>query len=433
MLPILDIFVQMARGWQRLSEQHITYLALACFVLVILGLLFVLFSEQTQYNRLAIQHETVQIASTLLEEFLREGTLNTQDIDRSILGFGLYAGGGVAIVRFGTAPTTFAQLPRDKVNPFFEVTDSRVVLFQPLASPRMLRPPGGPSARRRGNMMDMMAENRSSIYVEIERSFFSGGSNRFRWILLSVLGLVGFLMTAVVHLYNRNRKYRAKEAAQRQLILLGEAARTLAHEIRNPLGSIRIQSKLLERKLPEAGKEHFEIINQEVERLNLLSTRVGEFIRNPTGSPEKIDLAGYLRELTGRLDFTLELTIEGSEPQYVVFDKVRLPSVCENIIRNARESMQSARETTGNKKPVVEAVIETHSEFVVMNILDRGHGVPAAERERIFDPFYTTKPSGSGMGLATAKRLVEAAGGQITVSDRKGGGTRVQVMFKRSL
>jgi two-component system sensor histidine kinase HydH len=415
----------MRRLLRSLKEQEIVYLAMTGFILVLAALLFLFFSRENQRSRMSMEYEADRVASSLLVRFLRDGQLDTGTLDRRILAFGIYSDRGAPLLLYGSAPPLLTS--GDGENPWtrFQVTKARIILTRPLGMAPMM--PGMP------HMMDHRFPSgqperrppvfRNIVHIEIERSFFAAGSQRFRITLLLIFVLVTLIMAALGYIYNRNRRYRQKAESQRQLIQLGEAARTLVHEIRNPLGSIRIQSSLLAKKLSGPDRSHTDIINQEVERLNLLSARVGEFLRNPSGRPVAIDLGAYLHDLSGRLEYPVRMPNAGGESWMIRFDRDRLPSVCENIIRNAHESQPADGE--------VEIALGSEDEFIVMEVLDRGAGIPERDHERVFEPFYTTKSEGFGIGLSTARRLVEAMGGRITISGRRGGGTSVKLYFRR--
>jgi two-component system sensor histidine kinase HydH len=416
----------MRQGLKALKEQQIVYLAMAGFILVLAALLFLFFSRESRQTRLSMQYEADRVATSLLVRYLRDDLADGRDLTRPLLGFGVYNEAGAPLLLYGSAPH---RLPRGGDGQWarFQVTRTRVVLVRPAGMaplmpgmPHMMARPS-PSAPSR-----LLPMFHNAVYLEMERSYFSGDSGRLRLTLLFIFLLVTLIMAALGYVYTRNRRYRQKEESQRQLVQLGEAARTLVHEIRNPLGSIRIQSRLLEKKLPPGEQGHIRIINQEVERLKRLSTRVGEFLRNPAGNPVAIDLHAYLRGLSRRLDYPVRLSPGAGGARMIVFDRDRLPSVCENIIRNAYESARGAP-----RDAQVEVVLKEEDGYVIMEVLDRGAGIPARDRERVFDPFYTTKSEGSGIGLSTARRLVEATGGRILIGDRDGGGTSVKVFFRK--
>jgi two-component system sensor histidine kinase HydH len=257
------------------------------------------------------------------------------------------------------------------------------------------------------------------VYLEIRQNEF-WGAQRLRQILFPLSLLI---LTATVfifrHLILRNGEYKRRIEEQKSLVVLGTAASTLAHEIKNPLLSIRLQTSILERFCPPESRRELDIINAEVDRLSALSYRVNEYLRDPRGNACLVDLGEVFKTLSLRLlgrDVTLLRT---PGPLIARIDPERLISVGENILRNALES--------GGDPEEIRVELGLEEGQIRIDILDRGPGIPEGDKNRVFDPFFTTKSRGTGIGLAVAKRFVEAAGGNIRIGDREGGGCAVTV------
>lgn len=237
---------------------------------------------------------------------------------------------------------------------------------------------------------------------------------------LVLLALVFF----VRGLYLRNREYRERIEAQQNLVVLGTAASTLAHEIKNPLLSIRLQTGILEKLSPEKGREELGIINEEVDRLSALSYRINDYLRDAAGQPAPLNIATILSEISLRI-CGRNIVEENSLTDALVFmDAGRARSVFENIIRNAIES--------GSPENAIGAAILRNDDngsdktgAVNISIYDRGRGIAEGDIKRVFDPFFTSKSTGTGIGLSIGKRFVEAAGGTIGIENREGGGVTV--------
>ncbi|MDR1048057.1 MAG: HAMP domain-containing histidine kinase [Treponema sp.] len=215
-------------------------------------------------------------------------------------------------------------------------------------------------------------------------------------------------------LYLRNREYRERIESQKNLVVLGTAAGTLAHEIKNPLLSIRLQTGILEKTLPGTGREELILINEEVDRLSALVYRVNDFLRDAAGNTVPLNPADLLEETSQRLCGRNIVTEDSVKESRVSTDPARLRSVFENIIRNALEAEGPEGE--------IKAVISREGGEIVIRIMDRGKGIEEKDKSRIFDPFYTTKSTGAGIGLAICKRFLEAAGGSIVLENRENGG-----------
>jgi len=233
------------------------------------------------------------------------------------------------------------------------------------------------------------------------------------------------LVLYIRFLYIRNREYRERIEAQKNLVILGTAAGTLAHEIKNPLSSIRIQTGLLEKLYPENGRNEVAIINEEVDRLSALSSRIGDYLRDSKGNPVPLDLRALLTETGIRL-CGRNITEEGKEV-LVSADKDRLRSAFENLIRNALESGGPPENIDVSITPAVKN--GGKSGRVTVCVLDRGKGIAKEDMGRLFDLFFTRKSMGSGIGLSICKRFVEAAGGSIRLENREEGGAAARVVL----
>ncbi|MDR2134099.1 MAG: HAMP domain-containing histidine kinase, partial [Treponema sp.] len=238
-----------------------------------------------------------------------------------------------------------------------------------------------------------------------------------------------FLVFYIRHLYLRNREYRGRIEAQRNLVVLGTAAGTLAHEIKNPLLSIRLQTGILE-KLGHEGEE-IQIINQEVDRLSALIDRVTDYLREPEGNRKPLNIYDLLAETSRRICGRDIVSGDSARDACILADEDRIRSVLENLLRNALES--------GSPPEEIGASVGRDGEDgggksgaargAVIRIFDRGRGIEEKNLKRIFDPFFTSKSTGTGIGLAVSRRFTEAAGGSVRVENREGGGLMVILVF----
>ncbi|MDR2418488.1 MAG: sensor histidine kinase [Treponema sp.] len=227
-----------------------------------------------------------------------------------------------------------------------------------------------------------------------------------------------FLMWYIRRLYLRNHEYRERIEAQKNLVVLGTAASTLAHEIKNPLLSIRLQTGILKKLCPN-GSDEVAIIDDEVERIAALIYRVNDYLREAEGSPVTIEIGDFVNKTAHRL-CGRNIVNEGSASDALVsMDTERARSVFENIIRNALEA-------GGNEADVGASIVHVGN-TVVVSVFDRGKGIAEADLKRVFDPFFTKKSTGTGIGLAISKRFIEAVGGTIELTNREGGGAVAMV------
>jgi two-component system sensor histidine kinase HydH len=202
-------------------------------------------------------------------------------------------------------------------------------------------------------------------------------------------------------------------------VVLGTAASTLAHEIKNPLLSIRLQTGILDKLYSSQGREELSIINEEVDRLSALTYRVNDYLREAKGKPAPV----YLRELlaeTSRRICGRDIVVPGTAADAAALaDPERLRSVFENLIRNALES--------GGPPEKIEASVSRSGGSVTVVVGDRGGGIAEGDLGRVFDPFFSRKSTGTGIGLSISRRFVEAAGGSIVMANREGGGAEARI------
>ena len=293
--------------------------------------------------------------------------------------------------------------------------------------PQAERPATNRQERRQGQPQ-AEGEAGSQLLTSLARSryFYADISHNEYWRTLSVTTalfplveiILLFLIFCMRFLYLRNVEYREKIETHHNLVVLGTAAGTLAHEIKNPLLSIRLQTGILEKTIGDRENNEIEIINQEVERLSSLVYRVNDYLREPAGEQMPVNISELAAETAKRV---CGIDMPPAAPVMIYADEARMRSVLENVLRNAVESESPAAE--------INVQVEARDSTATVLIRDRGKGVDEKNIELIFDPFFTSKSTGTGIGLAICKRFTEAAGGAISVKNRKGGGLAVTLEF----
>jgi two-component system sensor histidine kinase HydH len=357
-------------------------------------------------------------------------------LSERIAGFAIYGEDLSLQYRWGDAPDVFNEgiIGDQKTNKFNRYTIQnkkgdrvKFVLHHERPSP----PFGGPmqTAPPRKNPNRVAQENfvnafnilaaGNYIYIDITHPAY--------WrvqTLTEVLFPVceAALLAAVFYirrLYLRNREYRERIEAQKNLVVLGAAASTLAHEIKNPLLSIRLQTGILKKLLPDTGQEEVAIIDEEVERLSELTYRVNDYLREAQGNKAPLPVYPMIAETAQRLCGRNIVRKNVLGEAAVFMDPYRARSVFENVLRNALES--------GGDEAEVGVSITRNNGFISIEVFDRGKGISDADMKRVFDPFFTRKSAGTGIGLSISKRFVEAVDGSIVLERREGGGTVARI------
>ncbi len=216
---------------------------------------------------------------------------------------------------------------------------------------------------------------------------------------------------------------------------LGRMAASLAHEVRNPLASMSGSIQLL-RQVPGLGEEDerlMRIVLRETERMDAL---IGDFLtyaRPPSPRWEEQDLRSQVADILRLLEagapgggrFRLQAP---AEPVLAEVDGSFLRQVLHNLLKNAAEASPSEAEV---EVVVAPGKVRNHIEGVEISVADRGEGIPPEVLPEIFEPFRTSKPHGTGLGLAVVYQLVSTLGGVIDVGSRPGGGTVFTVFIPR--
>ncbi len=221
-----------------------------------------------------------------------------------------------------------------------------------------------------------------------------------------------------------------------RLAAIGRLAAGVAHEIRNPLAAISGSIELLRSMSDDRGEgqsaELWDIVGREIDRLNAQITSLLEYARPRLPDPTPLDLGVAVAE-TVRVfqnDRRLgagRLQLAPSAPLWVDADPGQLRQVLWNLLRNAAEA------SPGGEPIAITLGAEAASdgEWAWVAIRDRGAGIAEQDRARLFEPFATTKKTGTGLGLATVHRIVSEHRGKIEIGDADGGGAVATVRLPR--
>ena len=225
-----------------------------------------------------------------------------------------------------------------------------------------------------------------------------------------------------------------KEASQRErLSSLGRMSTVIAHEIRNPLMIIKATLSILRRAdlTAEERREAVADIADETTRLNRIVTEVLDFARPiqfefTESSINDICRASAAAAWAGDAESRVALELDASLPR-IVTDPERLRSALVNIMTNARHAVQAAHVADTGAASVTVRTRSNGNGHVVVSIRDRGVGIAPEDMGRIFDPYYTTRRAGTGLGLPISKNIIEGMGGTLAVSSERGVGTEIRI------
>lgn len=223
------------------------------------------------------------------------------------------------------------------------------------------------------------------------------------------------------------RKLEGKLRRTERLAALGKMAAGVAHELRNPLSSIKGLALLLKGKVSgdEKGKETADILVQEVERLNRSIGELLDYARPGQLQLTRVPLSEVLNKAIGLVAvdaaaMAIRLHVDLPESGDILeVDEDKMNQVFLNLLLNAIQAMPDGGE--------LNIAMRTDRSGVTCDICDTGIGVSEEDLAKVFDPYFTTKSDGTGLGLALSSKIVEEHGGTITMRSSEGAGTRVSL------
>jgi len=223
------------------------------------------------------------------------------------------------------------------------------------------------------------------------------------------------------------------------------AAAGLVHEIKNPLAAIHLHLQLLEGYASDIKEEPLK--NKIKEKIRYVRSEIGtlnqslhDFLRllraERVEQTTQVDLNRLIQDVVEFIE--PQVLREGIDLQFspgdtektVLLDPTFIKQIIMNLILNSIEAFEKSSLPLEKRKIIV--TTGEKSDYSYVSVMDNGPGIPAEIREKIFDPFYTTKESGSGLGLAIVKRMVSAMDGHMELYSNPGEGTEFTVYFTHS-
>jgi PAS domain S-box-containing protein len=230
-----------------------------------------------------------------------------------------------------------------------------------------------------------------------------------------------YQFTVISYDITERKRTEAVVRDQASLAQLGKMAAVVAHEVRNPIAGIRGALQILERRLAAAGPEQ-RIVRESVARLDALNDIVQDLLLFASPRPPRLEpvaLATIFDDILVLLKADprfaqVDVRVDIGQAR-VDADREQLKQVLLNLMLNSAQAMQAPGTIVVSARP--------RAAMQELAIADQGTGIAPEARERLFEPFFTTKHRGTGLGLATARRVIEAHGGTIELTSPAGGGT----------
>ena len=212
-----------------------------------------------------------------------------------------------------------------------------------------------------------------------------------------------------------------------------EMAKQVAHEIKNPLTPMRLTVQSFERtfnssddKAKDKLKEFSQTLIQQIDVMSSIASAFSDFAKMPIQKKEQIEIISVIK-------FALDIFSEEyikyhpeEEELYANLDKTQLIRVITNLVKNAIQA------TENQENPIVEVKVSSEEKNLIISVSDNGKGISEDLKELIFEPKFTTKTSGMGLGLAMIKNIIEAYDGSISFSSEEGIGTVFKVVLTKA-
>jgi two-component system nitrogen regulation sensor histidine kinase NtrY len=226
------------------------------------------------------------------------------------------------------------------------------------------------------------------------------------------------------------QRQRAELERTHRLEAWAEMARQVAHEIKNPLTPIQLNAEHLRRVHADRGEPLTPVLQEcvatiltQVKLLRQISSEFSSFASSPTAKPSEVDITALVREVLDPyrqgLEARIRLDVELPPLPPVSVDRTLIARALVNIVENALHAMPGTGSLTVRASQ--------NGRTVRIRVSDTGVGMDAEALARAFEPYFSTKAAGTGLGLPIAKRNVELSGGTISMSSERDKGTTVEV------
>lgn len=212
-----------------------------------------------------------------------------------------------------------------------------------------------------------------------------------------------------------------------------EMAKQVAHEIKNPLTPMRLSVQSFERRfnpndpnIQEKITEYSETLIQQIDVMSSIASAFSDFAKMPTQRREKLDVVDVVKHA---LDIFSEDYIHYTSTEEQIFaylDKTQLIRIITNLVKNSSQAMRE-----DEKNPKIEVKVLSEGDNVKITVWDNGKGIIEANKKLIFEPKFTTKTSGMGLGLAMIKKIIEAYNGTISFTSTEGVETEFTVILPK--
>ncbi|MES2701777.1 MAG: ATP-binding protein [Bacteroidota bacterium] len=238
---------------------------------------------------------------------------------------------------------------------------------------------------------------------------------------------IGLLVKEYNKMVNKVEENAALLAQSERETAWREMARQVAHEIKNPLTPMKLNIQYLQQaarndnpNIKQLTNKVAESIIEQIDNLSYIASEFSNFAKMPEAKPEELELGELVNKAVELYlnEDQVKVTInKPAEMLYVYSDRSQLLRVCNNLLENARHAIEE------KQNGLVEVILKTDGKDALLAIRDNGNGIPHDVAKKIFQPYFTTKTSGTGLGLAMTRKIIEFWKGTIWFDTEEGSGT----------
>lgn len=264
--------------------------------------------------------------------------------------------------------------------------------------------------------------NQTHFSSQNERIKIKGGSEEIHNLVNAYNSMIDQLEESAVKLAKSEREYAWREMAKQ-----------VAHEIKNPLTPMRLSVQSFQRRFdpadPEAKEkvtEFSQTIIQQIDTMTTIASAFSDFAKMPVAKKEPLNIVDIVKHAVDIFSETYISFFSEKDTIIAQLDKTQLIRVITNLVTNANQAL------TEVDNPKIEVNIREEEEAVIISVADNGKGISDTLKDKVFEPKFTTKTSGMGLGLPMIRNIIEAYGGTIRFISEEGKGTVFTVCFPKN-
>ena len=238
---------------------------------------------------------------------------------------------------------------------------------------------------------------------------------------------ISALVSAYNHMVDELEASAVKLAKSQREVAWREMAKQVAHEIKNPLTPMRLSIQHFEQQVAKGDAKWNEKVHefsqsliQQIDTMSAIASTFSQFATMPTGQSERINV----KEVVGRaleLYADAPISFKAAVDAYAYFDATQLVRIVNNLINNALQACEEV------EQPQIRVTITKDKKSILLAVVDNGKGIPKNLQDRIFEPTFTTKTSGMGLGLSMVKSIVETYDGSVNFDSSAVASTRFEL------